>query len=106
MQIYFERSGGFLGSKLKTAVDTTQLPADEAEKWEGVLSTNQFLELPPDADLAVATDQFSYKMTVVTSEWQHTAVFTDASASEELQPIIRRLTVMARQSPTQNSSDL
>ena len=81
MQIYFERSGGLLGLKLKTTVDTAQLPEEEAETWERILSTSQFLELPPDADPTTEVDQFSYKMTVVTSEWQHTAVFTDASPS-------------------------
>ncbi len=99
MQIYFERNGGFSGLKLKTAVDTTQLPAEEAEEWERVLATNQFLELPPAAEQTSEADQFSYKMTVITSEWQHTAVFTDENASEELQPVLRRLTIMARQSP-------
>ncbi len=106
MQIYFERSGGFSGLKLKTAVDTTQLPAEEAEQIERVLSTNQFLELPPDAEPTAEMDQFSYKMTVITGDWQHTAVFTDANASEELQPVIRRLTVIARQSASNNSADL
>ena len=42
MKIYFERSGGFLGTKLTTAVDTTQLPTDEADEWERVLATNEF----------------------------------------------------------------
>jgi len=99
MRIYFERSGGLLGSKLKTAVDTTQLPAEEAEEWERVLTEDQFLELPPVVEPTMRVDEFSYKMTVITSEWQHTARFTDVNTPEEMQPVIRQLTIMARQSP-------
>ncbi|MDX1413454.1 MAG: protealysin inhibitor emfourin [Candidatus Promineifilaceae bacterium] len=105
MQIYFERRGGFLGTTLKTAVDTAQLPTEEAKDWERVLSTGDFKKLPPKVDSMAEIDQFSYKMTVVTNEWQHTAEFTDVDASEELQPLIRRLTLIARQTPRQNSTD-
>jgi hypothetical protein len=97
MQIIFERSGGFMGSKLKTAVDTTQLPAEEAEELERMLTANQFLQLPSKREPAGGFDQFNYELTVITNEWQHTVMFTDAHVTEEMQPVIRRLTKMARQ---------
>jgi hypothetical protein len=97
MQIYFERSGGFMGLQLKTAVDTVQLPAGEAEEWEQSLTAARFFELPSNLDPQSGADRMIYKLTVVTTEQQHTAFFTDEDAPEALRPLLRRLTIMARQ---------
>lgn len=99
MQIYFERSGGFMGLQLKTAVDTSQLPAGEAEALEQSLTAARFFELPSSLDpqSTVEVDRLIYKLTVVTTEQQHTALCTDEDAPEELRPLLRRLTIMARQ---------
>ena len=104
MQIYFARSGGFMGMKLKTAVDTQKLPREEAQEWERVFSDDQFLNLPSVLDNSWGPDAFSYELTVVNESWQHTAVFTDAQVTEDMQPVIRRLTSMARSSPDQDIS--
>ena len=101
MQIFFVRSGGFMGSKLKTAVDTTMLPVEEAKELERVLTAEQLTNLPSTSETTGSTDQFNYELTVISGEWQHTAVFSDSQMTAELQPVIRRLTVMARQSPDQ-----
>lgn len=97
MQIYFERSGGFMGLQLKTVVDTAELPAGEAEEWERTLNAARFFDLPSSLEPQRGADLLVYKLTVVTTEQRHTALCTDADAPEELRPLLRRLTIMARQ---------
>ncbi len=97
MQIYFERSGGFMGLYLKTVVDTADFPAEEAQTWEQAFDDAGFFALPSDLELENRADYMIYKITVVTSDQAHTALCTDDSAPEELRPLLRQLTLMARQ---------
>lgn len=97
MQIYFERSGGFMGLHLKAVVDTVDLTTEEAQEWEQVLTEVRFFDLPSNLETASRADGLIYKMTVVTAEQEHTAFCTDENAPEELRPLLRRLTIMARQ---------
>ena len=96
MQVYFERSGGFMGLRLQTTVDTADLSAKEAEEWEQTLTAAGFFSLPSSLATESGVDSFVYKLTVVTAEREHTAFCTDEDAPEELRPLLRRLTVMAR----------
>lgn len=104
MQIYFARSGGFMGLKLTTALDIKSLPQDEAEAWRRVLTEDQFRQLPSALEDQRGPDGFSYELTVVDENWQHTAVFTDDQVTEEMQPVIRRLIHLARSDPKQGNS--
>ena len=97
MQIYFERSGGFMGLRLKTTVDTAELTIEEAREWEQTLTAIGFFDLSSSLETESGADRLIYKMTVVTTEREHTALFTDEDAPEELRPLLRRLTIMARQ---------
>jgi hypothetical protein len=97
MQIYFERSGGFMGLRLKTSVDTADLATEEAQELEQALDAAEFFDLPSNLEVQGDADRLIYKLSVVTTDQEHTAVFTDESAPEELRPLLRRLTLMARQ---------
>ena len=97
MQIQFERSGGFMGLRLKTAVDTAELTTEEAQEWEQMLTAAGFFDLPSSLDLESGVDRLIYKISVVTIEKEHTVLCTDEDAPEELRPLLRRLTIMARQ---------
>ena len=97
MHIYFERSGGFMGLRLKTVVDTAELTIEEAQEWEQTLTAAGFFNLPASLETDIGADRLIYKMTVVTAEQEHTALCTDEDAPEELRPLLRRLTIMARQ---------
>ena len=44
MKIYFERSGGFTGRKLRATVDSADLPAGEADRLETMLARAHFFE--------------------------------------------------------------
>ena len=97
MQIYFERSGGFMGILLKTSVDTADLATEEAQEIEQALDAAEFFDLPSNLDVQSEADRLIYKLSVVTIDREHTALFTDESAPEELRPLLRQLTLMARQ---------
>ncbi|NET85848.1 MAG: hypothetical protein F6J94_29350 [Moorea sp. SIO1F2] len=97
MKIYFERSGGFMGMNMATEVDTESLSPEEADQLQGLLNTNSFFELP--AQLMSSTpgaDQFSYKLTVEVAGRKKTVEIGDTAVPEMLQPLLRRLTTMAR----------
>lgn len=85
-----------MGLHLQTAVDTADLTAEEAAEWEQTLASVEFFNLPSRLDTESGADSFVYKLTIVTAEQEHTALCTDNDAPQELQPLLRRLTIMAR----------
>ncbi len=99
MRIYFERTGGFLGNSLVTAVDMTSLSAEEAQSLQQLIDQTQFFELPTDLDGKGMADAFQYTLTVEDTNRKHTVHTSDEAAPDELQPLIRRLTLLARRSP-------
>jgi hypothetical protein len=105
MRIYFERSGGFLGTTLSTTVDTSTLPPEEANQLGELLQDTNFFELPPVLAQEKGADQLSYRLTVETATQSHTVVTTDMDAPDELQPLLRQLTLLARRDARQ-SADL
>ncbi len=97
MKIHFERSGGFMGVRMATMVDDNTLPNDEARDLRQMVESAGFFDLP--AHLTSATpgaDQFHYVLTVEAEDRMHTVTTTDAAAPPELQPLLRRLTLLAR----------
>ena len=69
---------------------------EEAEEWEQTLAAAGFFNQPSSLNVESGADAFVYKLTVVTAEQEHTALWSDEDAPEELRPLLRRLTVMAR----------
>jgi hypothetical protein len=104
MRIYFERSGGFMGTTLSTTVDTATLPPEEANELGELLQDTQFFELPPVLAEEKGADQLSYRLTVETATQSHTVVTTDMEAPEALQPLLRQLTLLARREARQNAN--
>jgi hypothetical protein len=97
MQIQFERSGGFAGMTVAATIDTDQLPAQEADELRALIDAAGFFNLPAKPAIAsVGADQFQYTISVKAEGRQHTIQTGDASASEALQRLLRRLTALAR----------
>lgn len=100
MRIFFERSGGFMGLNINTAVDTQALPDTEALSLEQMIHETQFFELPENLnDPTKGADQFNYTLRVETPEQDHTIHTTDITAPDSLRPLLSRLTYLARQKP-------
>ncbi|MCL4250555.1 MAG: hypothetical protein KJ065_20560 [Anaerolineae bacterium] len=99
MKIAFERSGGFAGLRITVTIDTDTLPPHEAAQLESLVEDAKFFDLP--ARLRSSTggaDQFQYVVTVADGERRHTVRTTDSAAPETLQPLLRRLVILARTS--------
>ncbi len=98
MRIDFERTGGVTGMRVATTVDTAKLPEAEAETLHSMLTEAGFFELPaflksPEPQM----DQFEYRLTVTPDEGDpHTVQMSDAAAPAGMQPLLRKLTLMAR----------
>jgi len=97
MHIYFERSGGFMGTRIAGIVDTSTLPEEEALSLQEMVDSANFFSLPELLPAASSgSDQFSYKLFVEDGERQNLVEATDVSAPDELRPLLRRLTVLTR----------
>jgi hypothetical protein len=103
MQIEFERSGGFMGLRLATSFNTTDLPEEDAEEVSKLIESSGFFGLPTLLESASpGGDQFRYRLTVSREQDEphtHTVTMGEASAPPEIQPLLRKLTLLARSKP-------
>jgi len=104
MQIYFKRSGGFMGIPVQGEVDTSSLPADQAEIIESMLDEAQFFDLPSEPPAQTnAADRFTYELKVVRNNTEHTVYFSEQDASVEINTLVRHLTTIARRHAADDS---
>jgi hypothetical protein len=97
MRIEFERTGGFAGMRVAATIDTETLPPDEARAVREMVGAARFFDLPAKITSPTpGADQFQYRLTVEAEGRKHTVEVGDASAPEALQPLLRRLTLLAR----------
>ena len=106
MIIHFERTGGFTGIPLRTAIDTQTLSSAEREELEQMLADARFFELPAQAHgqkggaagsgADRGADRFHYRLTVEGGGKKHTVEFGDESTPEGLEDVLSRLTALAR----------
>jgi hypothetical protein len=97
MQIYFKRSGGFMGIPVQTEVDTSSLSADQAEEIENLLDEIKFFDLPSGTPAQTnEADRFTYELKVVRNDTEHTVYFSDQNAPVEFNILVRHLTTLAR----------
>lgn len=96
-RIKYERTGGFMGLHLSADFQPTDLPEDQARPLLDLLDEMDFDELPAYlTGSPTQSDQFTYKITVLSDEGEHTVVVGDASAPEEMQELLRLLDRIAK----------
>jgi len=100
MQIEFERSGGFMGLRLATSFNTHDLTEEDATEVNQLVESSGFFSLPAQLESATpGGDQFRYRLTVSREQdgpQTHTVTMGEASAPPEIQPLLRKLTLLAR----------
>jgi hypothetical protein len=97
MKIEFERSGGFAGMRIQATVDTETLSAEAADELRAAVEAADFFNLPRKITARdEGADRFQYRLTVDAGQQKHTVETSDAGAPDALQPLLRRLTVLAR----------
>ena len=95
-KIFFERSGGFMGRKVTATIDLEEMPQGLAEALEEMLDETDFFELPADLTQPPMPDAFTYTITVTTEVRRHTVRVSDATAPDELRPLLEELNKQAR----------
>ena len=97
MHIHFERSGGVTGMRIEATIDTENLSQDEAQKLQLLIQEARFFDLPAETSSSMpGADQFQYRLTVETGEQQNSIEISDGAVPDQLQPLIRHLTVLSR----------
>jgi hypothetical protein len=97
MHILFERSGGFMGMTTKTSFDLSDIPEAEAEQVRAIIEKVDFSKLPEKSqNINNSADQFTYTITITSQEWEQTIITSDASAPEDIQPLIKSLNEISR----------
>jgi hypothetical protein len=95
--ISFERTGGFMGRKVSATFDLNHLPDDQAQTLAGLLDNIDFFGLPEDLTKPPMPDAFIYTITVVSEEARsHSVRVTDATAPNDLRPLLEELSRQAR----------
>lgn len=97
MRMTFERTGGFAGMSLTKVVDTTTLPAEQANQLRRLVDAADFFHLP--ATLTAKTsqpDRFEYRVTIQQNNQQHTIVVSEQAVPSTLKPLIEWLMAAAR----------
>ena len=94
LRIELARSGGVAGITVRSALDTAELPPDEARRVETMLDEIDLSALPPPGPRAGAVDRFQYDL-VITRGGRRQVV---SVGEKELTPALRRLVqeVLAR----------
>ena len=95
-KILFERTGGFMGRKVSVTIDMDDLPEDRAEALGNLLDEANFFELPADLTSPAMPDAFTYNITVFSEDEQHSVRLSDASAPDDLRPLLEELSRQAR----------
>jgi hypothetical protein len=97
MILRMERSGGFTAIPLRTVIDSEQLSTEESRNLHHLVEVSGFFSLPPTIlSPAGGADRFRYQLTVEDAGRSHTVEVGESAAPENLQALIRQLTVMAR----------
>jgi hypothetical protein len=93
MRIFFERTGGIAGIKLKRAFDSSTLPPREARRLQRLLKQSGFFDLPPVLESEKSgADFFSYKVTVETEERKYTVEAVEEAVPGAMRPFLDFLT--------------
>jgi hypothetical protein len=97
MRIQFERAGGFAGIRLKTDVNTEQLPPEEAKSLEELVEKAQLNEARQAPRRGGAMrDTFEYWFTIEDKGKQYSVRLTDETLPPSAKPLIVQLLALAR----------
>jgi hypothetical protein len=97
MKVGFERTGGFAGMRMAVSLDTDSLNPEQKSQFEQNIALARFFELPTKlVSPQGGADRFQYRIDIEEPERKHSVEFGEASAPDELQPLIQQLTMLAR----------
>jgi hypothetical protein len=96
-RVELERSGGFAGITLRSAVDTTELPPDQAAELERLVAAANLPALAAQSGPPVAApDRFQYSITMAQDGTTHQLVIGESQITPKLRPLIEHMESLAR----------
>jgi hypothetical protein len=98
LRISFERSGGFAGITMKTAVDEKDLAPDEAQKLRNLVEEADFFNSPGKImSQSPRPDRFQYELRLEEKGRQHTVTMSEEALPQKLKPLVNWLMEKSRQ---------
>ena len=98
MRISFERSGGFAGIAMKTAVDEEDLAPGEAQKLRQLVEQADFCNSPGKiTSRSPQPDRFQYELRLEEKGRQHTVTMSEEVMPAKLKPLVNWLMEKTRQ---------
>lgn len=98
LRITFERSGGFAGITMKTAVDEKELAPAEAQKLRQMVERADFFNLSEKiVPRSRQPDRFQYDLSLEESGRQHKVTVSEEVLPEKLKPLVNWLMEKARE---------
>ena len=96
-RIKYERTGGFTGMRFHADFKPDELPEDQSRPLLDLLDQMDFDGLPENSTTGSSMpDQFTYTITMITSQGERTMVLGDTSAPDEMRELMRMLDRIAR----------
>jgi len=98
LRISFERSGGFAGITMKTAVDEKDLAPGEAQKLRQLVEEADFFNSPGKImSRSPQPDRFQYELRLEETGRQHTVTMSEEAMPAKLKPLVNWLMEKSRQ---------
>ena len=98
LRISFERSGGFAGITMKTAVDEEDLAPGEAQKLREMIEKADFFNSPGNiTSRSPQPDRFQYELKLEGDDRQHTVTVSEEAMPTKLKPLVNWLLEKSRQ---------
>src|SRR5262245_47688574 len=92
--ITFDRSGGAVGKDLHLDVDLNNLPEDESQLLQKLISEADFFEIPVQPSPQFMPDEFKYTITIRAGQSMHTVHTSDSTIPKDLLPLVKELTML------------
>jgi hypothetical protein len=97
LRISIERSGGFAGITMKTAVDEKDLAPEEAQKLHELVEETDFFNLPGKIiSRSPQPDRFQYELRLEENGQKHKVTVSEEAMPEKLKPLVNWLMEKAR----------
>jgi hypothetical protein len=105
LRISFERSGGFAGIIMKTAVDEKDLAPGEAQKLRQLVEEADFFNSPGKiTSQSPQPDRFQYELRLEEKGRQHTVTMSEEAMPAKLKPLVNWLMGKSRQAKKDKES--
>lgn len=97
MNIYFLRTGGLAGVRLSLALDTDDLPEEEAGRIRRLVEASGFFELDAhEVRASPAPDRFEYRLAIRSQVWgERELMLAESAVPDEIRPLLDHLTALA-----------